>query len=196
MALKLKGVRYEYIEEDLSSKSPLLLHYNPLHKKVPLLLHNGKPIAESLVILEYIDETWKTANPLLPRHPYQKAKARFWGQFIDHKCWPPLLTAYRCRGVEQDKAKEEVCELLKLLDTELGDQKFFGGDTSGLVDTVASLIAFWLRVIQEFLGVDLLTEEKFPNLWNWAEGLVGCSTIKESLPPKDKLLQYFHSRSA
>ncbi|GLT75875.1 hypothetical protein SLA2020_475690 [Shorea laevis] len=191
IALKLKGVSYEFIQEDFSNKSPLLLKYNPVHKKVPVLLHNGKPIAESLVILEYIDETWK-GNPIYPEDPYERAVARFWAKFIDEKCMPAAWKACTAEE-EQEKAMEEACECLKTLEGALKDKKFFGGETVGLVDIVANTIGFWLKVIQEMMGVKLLTAEKFPVLFKWSEEYVGCPIIKRDLPPSDELMVHFRA---
>lgn len=194
IALKIKGVEYEYLEEDVfQNKSDLLLQYNPMHKKVPVLVHNGKPIAESLVILEYIDETWKD-NPILPRDPYERAMARFWAKFLDEKCRPALWKSYTSVGPEREKAHEEACELLSTLEGELKGKKFFGGETVGFVDIVANFIGHWVGPFQEAVGVDLLTEDKFPMLCKWAEEFKNCPVIKENLPPRDKILAFFKAQ--
>jgi glutathione S-transferase len=47
-------------------------------------VHGRKVIAESFVILEFIDETWKQC-PLMPQDPYERAKTRFWAKFAEEK---------------------------------------------------------------------------------------------------------------
>lgn len=85
IALEEKGIKYENKEEDFSNKSLLLLQMNPIHKKIPVLIHNGKSICESLNIVEYIDEVWNHHSTLFPSDPYQKAQAKFWANYVDTK---------------------------------------------------------------------------------------------------------------
>ncbi|KAL0344505.1 UNVERIFIED_CONTAM: putative glutathione S-transferase [Sesamum radiatum] len=192
MALKLKGVEYEYMEEDLINKSPLLLKHNPVHKKLPVLLHNANPIAESLVILEYIDETWE-GPPILPKDPYQRSKARFWAKFVDDEVLPAMWKACWSRGEERERAKEEAVELLKFLDSEIKGKKLFGGDNIGVVDIAANFIGYWFGVIAEVVGVveEVISKEKHPNLCRWIEEYNKCSFVKENVPPKDQLARKF-----
>ena len=85
IALAEKGVAYQQRGEDIfGGKSELFLKSNPIYQKVPVLLHDGKPMCESTNIVHYIDETWPSP-PLLPASAYDRARARFWADFIDKK---------------------------------------------------------------------------------------------------------------
>ncbi|KAI4311348.1 hypothetical protein MLD38_036253 [Melastoma candidum] len=100
LGLTLKGINYEYREEDLSNKSPLLLlQMNPVH--------NGRPVCESLIILHYIDECWPDTYPLLPSDPYERSQSRFWADFVDNKFYETGRRVWSTKGKEQETAKRD-----------------------------------------------------------------------------------------
>lgn len=191
LALKLKGVDYQHIDEDLvNKKSDLLLKYNPIYKKVPVLVHHGKPISESLVILEYIEEKWRENYLILPQDPHQRALARFWAKYIDDKVVPAVQKAARSKEEEREKSIEEAQETLEPLEKELKNKLFFGGDKIGFVDIVGLVLACWIPATEEAVGFELLSNHKFPNLTKWAQHFVNHSVAKEVLPQKDVLVAF------
>ncbi|MCD9639326.1 hypothetical protein HAX54_023766 [Datura stramonium] len=94
-------------------------------KKGPVLLHD-KPVVESLVILEYIDETWKGYS-LLPQDPHERATARFWAKFVDDKCVIGSWQAMQAEGEAKAKAIESVQELFAFIEKQIKGRSFLAG---------------------------------------------------------------------
>ncbi|KAI5669364.1 hypothetical protein M9H77_19217 [Catharanthus roseus] len=191
-ALKIKGLEYETVFEDITNKSPSLLHYNPIHKKVPVLVHNGKPICESLVILEYIDDTWKE-NPLLPLDPYDKAMARFWAKYGDDKIMTSVWSVFIAKREEQEEAIAKALEELNFIEQQLKDKKFFNGEKIGYLDIAYGWLANLLSILEEITGVELVDAEKFPLLSAWIQNFSEDPVIKEFWPPRDKMIPKFQA---
>ena len=95
---------------------------------------------------------------------------------------------------EREKTVEEAIELLKILENELKDKKYFGGETVNFVDIAGNFIAHWLPVLQQVCGVEILNEERFPKLCQWSDEFVNRSVVKEVFPPRDKLNALFKAR--
>ncbi|XP_048329692.2 glutathione transferase GST 23 [Ziziphus jujuba] len=189
-ALKLKDVEYEFIEEDLLNKSPLLLKSNPAYKKVPTILHQGKPLAESLIILEYIDQVWKH-YPLLPHDPSDKAIARSSAKFADEKVHTfEVWEAFKSEGEKKEKAIKAAVESLAIVDKQIEGKKYFGGERIGYLDLVYGWLAHWLNVMEEVGGMKLLGKESFPSLHQWCLNFINNPIIRKSIPSGENLVKY------
>jgi glutathione S-transferase len=85
ICLAEKGI--DWIDRRLLSKnedhlSDWYLKLNP-NGVVPTLLHDGVPVVESSVILQYLEEVFPEP-PLMPAAPLDRAALRAWLAFVDH----------------------------------------------------------------------------------------------------------------
>ncbi|XP_058209389.1 probable glutathione S-transferase parA [Rhododendron vialii] len=189
IALAQKGIEYEYKEENLSDKSPLLLLMNPVKKQIPVLIHNGKPVCESLIIVQYIDEVWNQKSPLLPSDPYQRAQARFWADFVDKKVYSLGKQVWSSTGEAQEAAKKELLECFKLMEGELGQKPYFGGETLGFVDVALIPFYTWFPAL-EHCGSFLMVKE-CPKLVAWAHKCMEAESVSKTLPDLKKTFDFF-----
>ncbi|KAH7543915.1 hypothetical protein JRO89_XS15G0061700 [Xanthoceras sorbifolium] len=218
IVLAEKGIEYEYREEDLRNKSSLLLQMNPVHKKIPVLIHNGKPVCESSIIVQYIDEVWHDKAPLLPSDPYQRAQASAWSKIENAFVWIffvfdeilPInfinldlntdkknkkLQLYNSsrgvwstKGEEQEAAKKEFIEVLKVLEEQLKDKPFFGGETFGYVDVCLIGYYCWFYVYETFGNFSI--EAECPEIIAWAKRCMQKESVSKSLPDGKKVFGF------
>ncbi|XP_066387292.1 probable glutathione S-transferase GSTU6 [Miscanthus floridulus] len=204
LALHLKGLSYEYMEEEdvINNKSQLLLESNPVHKKVPVLFHKGKVLCESMIIVNYLEEAFPDAGPsLLPSDPYERAIARFWATFIETKVVQPWVLL-----LDGTRAREEMSELVKqmlaavvTLEGALAQcskgKRFFGGDSVGYVDVALGGLLVWVRATEALFGslgvnIKFLDAAITPLLAAWAEHFASLDAAKVALPDYGRLIKY------
>ncbi|KAJ1296506.1 hypothetical protein BS78_01G306200 [Paspalum vaginatum] len=199
LALHLKGLSYEYVEEeDLMNKSQLLLESNPVHKKVPVLFHRGKALCESMVIVDYIEEAFADAGPpLLPSDPYERAVARFWVAFIETKLvepWFKMLDGTRARAEMADGVKQMLAAVATLegaLAQCAKGRPFFGGDGVGYVDVALGGLLVWVRASEVLLGgVKFIDAARTPLLAAWADRLAALDAAKAALPDFGRVIKH------
>jgi maleylpyruvate isomerase len=87
IALAYKDVAYEYVAVNIapSVKAQHQAEYqklNPMQQVPTLVLDDGRQLAQSMAILEYLEET-VPQPPLLPSDPYLRARARQLAELVN-----------------------------------------------------------------------------------------------------------------
>lgn len=89
---------------------------------------------------------------------------------------------------EEQEASKELIEILKTLESELGDKNYFGGETFGYVDI--ALIGFysWFETYDKFGNVSI--ESECPKLIVWAKRCVKRESVAKALPESEKITTF------
>ncbi|KAJ9549121.1 hypothetical protein OSB04_021664 [Centaurea solstitialis] len=180
----LKSIDYEYVAENLACKSELLLISNPVHKKVPVLLHaNESPICESLVIIEYLDEI----KPDVYRILLQILSSE---QIIDFG--PIILITRITQGKEGKEAiKEQIIEGSIVLEEALvktcNGKAYFGGDNVGYLDVVLGCFLSWTYFVEKENEFKIFDEVRTPRLVDWATRIWSHEAFKGAIPDNETI---------
>ncbi|XP_073146642.1 glutathione S-transferase U17-like [Henckelia pumila] len=200
MALKIKSVEYELIEVNPHEKSGILVEANPVHKKIPVLIHGDKPVCESLIIVGYIDEAWKEGPSILPSDPYDRAMALFWADYIDGKWFESFKQLRGSEGEARKELLDKISEGLVLLEKAFTDcskgKPFFGGENVGYLDIALGSIVGWIKVSETMIGHKIFDEEKAPLLVEWVDKMYSDSSVKDVMLNPQTLLEFFKKMQA
>ncbi|KAJ8432166.1 hypothetical protein Cgig2_029007 [Carnegiea gigantea] len=162
---------------------------SPFGARVPVLIHNRKPICDSLNIVEYIDHVWKgkSCPSLFPDDPYERAQTRFWANFIDQKIYANIRKIWLSK-TDAEVGKKELIESLKTLEKELEERTYYGGDKFGVVDI--ALVGFYTRFCTAETTGGFKLKEECPKLVAWAKRCMQRESVLHSLPDPHNMLGF------
>jgi glutathione S-transferase len=84
ITMRAKGLDWESVKVDLFKAEQYRPDYLKLNPKglVPTLVHGGKPVIESTLICEYLDDAFPQP-PLKPDDPWLRSRMRIWSKVVD-----------------------------------------------------------------------------------------------------------------
>ncbi|HEX6951754.1 MAG TPA: glutathione S-transferase family protein [Gaiellaceae bacterium] len=154
IVLAEKGVEVDVVEIDLSDRPDWLYEKNP-KGRVPVLEEDDRPLAESAVLMEFLEERYPEPA-LLPPDPADRAAVRLLIFRADE-----LTDPYYALRREEDGAREQFDAALGRLDGLLGEQPYLSGAEYGLADIA---LVPWVLRARDVLGVEL---DGFSSLTDW-----------------------------
>lgn len=166
------GIPYEKVLVDLKKneqKKPEFLKLNP-NGRVPLLVHDGVPIFESVAIQLYLGELFGVAKGLYPPPGPQRGEVMKWIAWTNVTIGDALSRFGRNVGswAPEDernakagaRARDEVEALLRILEEALGDKEYLVGNKFTLADLHLSS---WMEYVR-MMGFDL---SGYPKIGAW-----------------------------
>jgi glutathione S-transferase len=173
-ALEELGIPYEKVRLDLQARDqdkPAFRALNP-NGKVPLVVHDGTPIFESVAILLHLGEAFGVEKKLYPPPGRERGEAMKWivwaGVSIadaasrKQHASSPKVPAERHNAKAAEAAHAEVLQLVGILDAALGKKKWLAGDAFSFADLYA---ASWVG----YLGMLGFDTKAYANVTAWLD---------------------------
>ena len=180
-----KHVPYELIATNPFDKSGDFLKRSPLGRIPALEDERGRSLADSTVIVEYLEET-HPEPPVFPRDPYDRARVRWFDEYADGGMAPSLtakvffqrvisakLIKGGCDETVVQSGLKELPTFLGYLERELGGHQYLVAETFTLADVSVACQLVNLR----HAGVEI-DSTQFPAVAAWFDRVVARPSLK------------------
>lgn len=91
------------------------------------------------------------------------------------------------KGEEQEAAKKDLVDSLKLLENELGDKPYFGGETFGFLDIALVPFSSWFEAYE---GGNFSIEAECPKLMAWVKRCLERESVAKALPDPKRVIDF------
>ncbi|MCP5082563.1 MAG: glutathione S-transferase family protein [Alphaproteobacteria bacterium] len=182
LALLEKGVPFEHIEEDLRNKSERFMKASP-YGKVPALVHNGQTLYESLIINEYLDETFPEP-PLMPADPALRARARIWIHYFDTYFNADFYAVIQNKDAAKDEELKAKINERFLVAEQQGFGELSGEGPYWLGSKVSLVDLAWYPYFERLPAWahyrNFKIPDNCPKIAAWAEAMAGRASVQEA----------------
>lgn len=160
-------------------------------KKFPLLVDNGKPIAEASIIIEYLEAHYPGPKRLLPADRAAALDVRFMDRFFDNYVHTPMQTiVFNALRKPEEKDAKGAADARAMLDASYAwlDKRMLGrewasGDFS-LADCAAAPALFYADWVHE-IG------DRFPRVRDYRARLNGRPSFARAIEEARPFRAYF-----
>ena len=193
IALMEKSVPFERRDIDLADKPGWFLEVSPLGK-TPVLLVEGRPLFESAIIADYLDET--RPPRLHPQDAFERARHRGWVEFAS-AVLNDIAGFYSAPDAATLEAKRQsLAAKFARLEEELGEWPYFAGAEFSLVDAAFGPV---FRYFDVFDGIaDFAVFAATPRVGKWRKALAARPSVQQAVAADypDRLWRFLRARNA
>jgi glutathione S-transferase len=198
-----KGLPHEIELIDLANKPAWFLEVSPMGR-VPVLLVDDRPIFESMVIDELVNEL-QPDPPLFPRDPVARAEGRSWIVFANDVVMPAGSAAML--AIAGEERGEALARPLSALGGALGKLErrlardggpFFLGREFSLVDaSYAPFLRRW-RLAEGWGAEEARLLARLPRVTRWADAMLSRPSVRSAEPAEldAKSRRFYAERAA
>ncbi|WP_035059673.1 glutathione S-transferase [Andreprevotia chitinilytica] len=180
-----KKIEFQWIEEQPNTPGSLIASLNPLGKVPALLLDDGKPLYDSSVIVDYLDQVSPVAR-LIPAEHRQAIGVKRWEALADGIVDAAVLAFLERRRPAAKQSEEWITRQLEkvdrglfMLSADLSDRKWCFGGHFSLADIAVGCCLGYLNLRMPALG----WADRHPNLAVLFEQLNQRPSFQETQPP-------------